>query len=100
MDGSHFLKIKHNGDFPGSPVVKNLSSSTGDVALIPGREIKIPHPLKCGQKKKLKKKKKETVKKKREDLKSKCHHNLDSTASTWDILTFTGKVKSMPMPNY
>ena len=43
MDGSHFLKIKHNGDFPGSPVVKNLSSSTGDVALIPGREIKIPH---------------------------------------------------------
>ena len=43
MDRSRFLKIEHNGDFPGGPVVKNLSSSTGDVALIPGRKIKISH---------------------------------------------------------
>jgi len=44
--------------------------------------------------------KKETVKKKKEDLKSKYHHNLDSTVSTSDILTFIGKVKSILMPSY
>ena len=30
-------------DFPGGPVVKNPSSSAGDVGLIPGWEIKIQH---------------------------------------------------------
>ena len=31
------------GDFPGSPVVKNLPSNTGDSGSIPGRGTKIPH---------------------------------------------------------
>ena len=43
MDRSHLLKIEHNRDFPGGPVVKNPSSSTGDVVFIVCREIKIPH---------------------------------------------------------
>ena len=30
-------------DFPGGPVVKNPSSSAGDVGLIPGQGTKIPH---------------------------------------------------------
>ena len=29
-------------DFPGGPVVKNLSSNAGDVGLIPGWKTKIP----------------------------------------------------------
>ena len=32
-------------DFPGGPVVKNLSSNAGDVGLIPGWGTKIPHAL-------------------------------------------------------
>ena len=31
------------GDFPGCPVVKNLPCHAGDVGLIPGWVIKIPH---------------------------------------------------------
>ena len=31
------------GDFPGSPVVKNLPCNTGDTGLIPGPGIEIPH---------------------------------------------------------
>ena len=31
------------GDFPGGPVVKNLSSNAGDVGLISGQGTKIPH---------------------------------------------------------
>ena len=31
------------GDFPGSPVVKTLSSSAGSMGLIPGQAAKIPH---------------------------------------------------------
>ena len=31
--------------FPGSPVVRNLPSSAGDVGLIPGGGTKIPHTL-------------------------------------------------------
>ena len=31
------------GDFPGSPVVKNLPSNAGDVGSIPGQGTKIPH---------------------------------------------------------
>ena len=30
-------------DFPSVPVVKNLSSNVGDMRLIPGRGIKVPH---------------------------------------------------------
>ena len=30
-------------DFPGGPVVKNLSYNAGDVGLIPGQGTKIPH---------------------------------------------------------
>ena len=30
-------------DFPGGPVVKNLSAHTGDMGLIPGPGTKIPH---------------------------------------------------------
>ena len=30
-------------DFPGGPVVKNLSCYAGDFSLIPGRGTKIPH---------------------------------------------------------
>ena len=33
------------GDFPGGPVVKNLPFNTGDLGLIPGQGIKIPHVL-------------------------------------------------------
>ena len=33
------------GDFPGGPVVKNLSSNAGDVGLIPGWGTKIPHAV-------------------------------------------------------
>ena len=32
-------------DFPGGPVVKNLSSNAGDVSLIPGWGTKMPHAL-------------------------------------------------------
>ena len=31
------------GDFPGTPVVKNLPPSAGDVGSIPGGGTKIPH---------------------------------------------------------
>ena len=31
------------GDFPGHPVVKNLSCKAGDTGLIPGQGTKIPH---------------------------------------------------------
>ena len=31
------------GDFPGDPVVKNPSSSTGGVSSIPGQGTKFPH---------------------------------------------------------
>ena len=30
-------------DFPGGPGVKNPSSNVGDMVLIPGRGIKLPH---------------------------------------------------------
>ena len=33
------------GDFPGSPVVKNLHSSAGDTGLIPGQGTNIPYAL-------------------------------------------------------
>ena len=33
------------GDFVGGPVAKNLPSNAGEVGLIPGLEIKIPHDL-------------------------------------------------------
>ena len=33
------------GDLPGSPMVKNVPSNTGDVGLIPGRETKIPRAM-------------------------------------------------------
>ena len=39
-----FLKIK-SGDFPGSPVVKNLPRNAGDVGLFPGQGTKIPRTL-------------------------------------------------------
>ena len=40
----HFaVNINPFWDFPGGPVVKNLPSNAGDVGLIPGRGIKIPH---------------------------------------------------------
>ena len=34
---------KNLGDFPGFPVVKNSSCNAGDMGLIPGQGIKIPH---------------------------------------------------------
>ena len=33
----------HTGDFPGSPVIKNLASTAGDKGLIPDQGTKIPH---------------------------------------------------------
>ena len=36
------IKLKF-GDFPGGPVVKNLSSNAGDAGSIPGWGTKIPH---------------------------------------------------------
>ena len=33
------------GDFPGGPVVKNLSSNAGDMGLTPSRGTKIPHTM-------------------------------------------------------
>ena len=33
------------GDFPGTPVVKNLPPSAGDVGSIPGGGTKIPHAV-------------------------------------------------------
>ena len=47
---------KKRRDFPGSPVVKNLSCNAEDAGSIPGRGTKIPHAAECGQKN-LKKKK-------------------------------------------
>ena len=38
-------KKKKNRDFPGSPVVKNLPSSTGNTGFISGQEAKIPYTL-------------------------------------------------------
>ena len=37
------IKNRHDGDFPGGPVVQNLPSNAGDTGLIPGRGTKIPH---------------------------------------------------------
>ena len=37
------MKKKKIGDFPSGPVVKNSSSSAGDVGSIPSPETKIPH---------------------------------------------------------
>ena len=31
------------GDFPGGPVVKNLPGNAGDMGVIPGQGMKIPH---------------------------------------------------------
>ena len=36
-------------DFPG-PVVKTLCPNAGNMGLIPGQGIKIPHDVQCGQK--------------------------------------------------
>ena len=33
------------GDFPGGPVIKNLPCNAGNVGLIPGQGIKIPHAM-------------------------------------------------------
>ena len=41
---------KKRRDFPGSPVVKNLSCNAEDAGSIPGRGTKIPHAAECGQK--------------------------------------------------
>ena len=41
MNGKHFSV--HEGDFPGSPVVKTLPSNAGTASLIPGQGAKIPH---------------------------------------------------------
>ena len=40
-----YISIKSHvlGDFPGSPVVKNLPSNAGDVGWTPGQGTKIPH---------------------------------------------------------
>ena len=35
-------------DFSGGLMVKTLPSNAGDVGLIPGQEIKIPHAMVCG----------------------------------------------------
>ena len=39
------IKEKEQGDFPGSPVVKNQPSNAGDMGSIPGWGIKIPHAM-------------------------------------------------------
>ena len=39
-----YLKMKQR-DFPGGPVVKNLTCNTGDADLIPGQGPKIPHVM-------------------------------------------------------
>ena len=39
------LHIKNQGDFTGSPVIKNLPSNAGDVGSIPGYGIKILHAV-------------------------------------------------------
>ena len=38
-------KIRKEGDFPGSPVVKTSPSNAGGVGSIPGWGAKIPHGL-------------------------------------------------------
>ena len=38
-------KKDYEGDFPGSPVVKNLPCKAGDVGLIPSRRTKIPQAM-------------------------------------------------------
>ena len=38
-------KKDYEGDFPGNPVVKNLSCKAGDMHLIPSRRTKIPQAL-------------------------------------------------------
>ena len=44
MISGKILMFKTNSrDFSCGPVVKNLPSNAGDVGLIPGRGIKIPH---------------------------------------------------------
>ena len=40
--GTYRLRDLRNRDFPGSPVVKNLPSTTEDMGLIPGQGTKIP----------------------------------------------------------
>ena len=45
MRVTHLITLNISGgwDFPGGPVVKNLPSSAGDAASIPGWGTKIPH---------------------------------------------------------
>ena len=51
-----FLKIwrpKEKGlwrDFPSGPVVKTLPSNAGGMDLVPGQQIKVPHPTECNRK--------------------------------------------------
>ena len=42
---SDFTSLLHQGSPLGGPVVKNLLSNAGDVGLIPGQGIKIPHAV-------------------------------------------------------
>ena len=39
------FKVSQWEEFPGSSMVKNLSSNTGDTGLIPGGRTKIPHAV-------------------------------------------------------
>ena len=41
----HSALNARKGDFPGSPVAKNLPFNAGDVGSIPGRGTKIPHAV-------------------------------------------------------
>ena len=51
QNGHHHQKVQI-GDFPGSPVVKNLHFHCGGTGSIPGWGTKNPHATQCGQKKK------------------------------------------------
>ena len=51
MKQGNIILLQKNiaGDFPYSPVVRNLPSNAGDMGSIPGQETKIPHATECGQ---------------------------------------------------
>ena len=43
FENRHNKMLQETGDFPGGPVVKNLTCSTGHLGLIPGQGNKILH---------------------------------------------------------